>query len=54
MENNNFLTKAKDLVAKGEKTQKGSFFGNLSSSKADRNDDAKDLFVQAANCYLLA
>ena len=54
MENTNFLNKAKDLVAKGEKTQKGSFFGNMSSSKADRNDDAKDLFVQAANCYLLA
>lgn len=41
-------------MAKGEKIQRGSFFGNLTYSKSDRNDDAKDLFVQAANCYMLA
>ena len=53
MDNSNFLQKANDLIKKGEKIQKGSFFGNLTYGKADRNDDAKDLFVQAANCYLL-
>jgi len=54
MQNTHFLTKANDLYAKGEKTIKGSFFGNLSRSKADRQDEAKELFLQAANCFKLA
>lgn len=30
---------------------KGSFFGNLMKGKADRQDEAKEFFEQAANCY---
>lgn len=32
----------------------GSMFGNLMSSKADRADQALQLFEKAANCYKLA
>lgn len=32
---------------------KGSFFGNMMKGKADRADDAKELYLQAANCYKL-
>ena len=49
-----FGEKARDLYSKAEKTLKGSFFGNLTKGKQDRADDAKDLFLQAANCYKLA
>lgn len=49
-----FITKAKELEARAEKTMKGSFFGNLMKGKQDRADEAKDLYLQAANCYKLS
>ena len=33
MESNTFISKANTLIAKAEKTQKGSFFGNLTYGK---------------------
>ena len=41
-------------MVKAEKVQKGSFFGNFAKSKQDRNDEAKDLYIQAANCFKLS
>jgi len=38
---------------KGEAALKGSFFGNLMKGKTERQDDAKEFFSQAANCYKL-
>jgi tetratricopeptide (TPR) repeat protein len=54
MDGTNFNKRAKDLFDKAEKTVKGSFFGNLMRGKQDRADDAKDLYLQAANCYKLS
>ena len=47
----NFATRAIDLRSKAESTLKGGFFTNLFGNKQDRQDEAKDLFQQAANCY---
>lgn len=32
----------------------GGFFKNLTTSKEDRMDEARELYAQAANCYKLA
>ena len=50
----NFRTKAVDLETRGDKALKGSFFSNLTTGKADRADTAKELYLQAVNCYKLA
>jgi hypothetical protein len=42
------------LEARGDKTLKGSFFGNLMKGKADRADEAKEFFTKAAHCYKLS
>ena len=47
----NFIAKAAEFKAKGDQALKGSFFGNLFGAKKDRQDDAKDLYNQAANCF---
>ena len=54
MNGSNFTKKAEDLYAKAEKMYKGSFFGNLMKGQQDRADDAKDLYLQAANCFKLS
>lgn len=54
MENSAFLGKANELEKKANKQLKGTFFGNFMVSKADRADQAKELYGQAANCYKLA
>lgn len=54
MNSSNFNSKGQDLFDKAEKTLKGSFFGNFMKGKQDRADDAKDLYLQAANCFKLA
>ena len=54
MESSGFSKKAADLEAKGDKTLKGTFFGNLMRGKADRADEAKEHFQKAAQCYKLA
>lgn len=54
MESSSFQTKAIDFQKKAEKHQKGSFFGNFMRGKQDRNDEAKDLYLNAANCWKLA
>ena len=41
----NFVVKAAELRGKADATLKGSFFGNLFSSKSDRKDDAKELYA---------
>jgi tetratricopeptide (TPR) repeat protein len=53
MDGINFNDRANQLYDRAQKTLKGSFFSNLSKGKQDRADEAKDLFVQAANCYKL-
>lgn len=53
MEGSVFRQKAVDFENQAEKVLKGSFFGNLSRSKQDRKDEAKDIFKQAANSYKL-
>ena len=53
MDNSDFKAKAMELEKRATKTQKGSFFGNLTKGKADRADEAKELYLQAANCYKL-
>ena len=47
----NFVVKAAELRGKADAVLKGGFFSNFFSSKADRKDEAKDLYLQAANCY---
>ena len=42
MESSGFSQKAVELEAKGDKTLKGSFFGNLMRGKADRQEEAKE------------
>jgi alpha-soluble NSF attachment protein len=42
------------MMQEAEKKLKGSFFGNMMSSKAERYDAACELFKQAANNYKLA
>jgi len=54
VESDNFAGKAAQLKAKGDKTLKGSFFGNFLSGKGERADEAKELYSQAANCYKYA
>ena len=54
MESNSFNIKGIDFEKKGDKTLKGSFFGNFMKGKSDRPDEAKELYQQAANCYKLA
>ena len=54
MEGKSFSSKGNDLKAKADKKLKGSFFGNLMKGKSERQDDAKELYVQAANCYKLS
>jgi hypothetical protein len=44
VESSNFAAKAEQLKAKGDKALKGSFFGNLLSGKAERADEAKELY----------
>jgi hypothetical protein len=44
MESNSFNLKAIDFEKKGDKTLKGSFFGNLMKGKSDRSDEAKELY----------
>ena len=41
-------------MAKANKTKSGSFFGNIFGSKDQRNDDARELYLKAANCFKLA
>jgi hypothetical protein len=41
----NFAQRALDLRSKADATLKGSFFGNIFGSKADRADEAKDLYA---------
>lgn len=53
MDGTNFGQRAHDLIEKANKTLKGSFFGNFTRSKQDRADEAKDLYLQAANCFKL-
>ena len=53
MESTDFKSKAVELEKRAAKTQKGSFFGNMMKGKQDRADDAKELYLQAANCYKL-
>ena len=53
MESTDFKSKAIELEKRAAKTQKGSFFGNMMKGKQDRADDAKELYLQAANCYKL-
>jgi tetratricopeptide (TPR) repeat protein len=54
MDGTNFNKRARDLYDKAEKTLKGTFFSNLTRGRQDRADDAKDLYLQAANCYKLS
>jgi hypothetical protein len=44
MESNSFNIKGIDFEKKGDKTLKGSFFGNLMKGKSDRSDEAKELY----------
>lgn len=53
MDNSDFKAKAVELEKRATKTMKGSFFGNLMKGKEDRADEAKELYLQAANCYKL-
>lgn len=53
MDSADFKAKAIELEKQAGKTLKGSFFGNLTKGKSDRADEAKELFLQAANCYKL-
>ena len=46
-----FATKALELQAKADGTFKGGFFSRMFTNKQDRADEAKDLYMQAANCY---
>lgn len=46
-----FAKRAAEFKAKGEAALKGGFFSNLTKSKSDRMDEAKEYFQQAANCY---
>jgi len=55
--NTNFSAKGDELYAKAEKKLKGGggIIGSLfGQSKADRQDEAKELFQQAANCYKMS
>ena len=47
----NFAKKAIECREKGESTLKGGFFSRMLGSAQDRADEAKEHFVQAANCY---
>lgn len=53
MESTDFKSKAVELERRATKSLKGSFLGNLMKGKGDRQEDAKDLYIQAANCYKL-
>ena len=52
--NDTFAKQGKEYKAKGDKIKSGSFFGNLFGSKEQREDDAKELYLKAANCFKLA
>ena len=54
MDGTNFNQRAVDLYERAEKAIKGSFFGNFMRGKQDRSDEAKELYLQAANCYKLS
>jgi len=54
MESSGFSSKAVELEARGDKTMKGSFFGNLMKGKGTRADEAKEFFTKAAHCYKLS
>ena len=43
-----------DYIKQAEKKLKGGFFKNMFSNKADRLDEARELFEQAANSFKLA
>ena len=47
----NFASRALDLRNKADATLKGGFLSRMFGSKQDRADEAKDLYVQAANAY---
>ena len=40
----NFLVRATELRGKADAKLKGSFFGNMFNGKADRQDEAKELY----------
>lgn len=50
----NFAKQGAEYKTKGDKIKTGSFFGNIFGSKEQRNDDAKELYLKAANCFKLA
>lgn len=51
MGSSGFAKRAEENKQKGEAALKGGFFSNLTKSKEIRMDEAKDFFIQAANCY---
>ena len=51
VQSSNFSAKGQEFRLKAESTIKGSFFGNLMKGKAERLDEAKEYYQQAANCY---
>ena len=51
VDSSNFIKKGDDFRQEAAARLKGSFFGNFMSSKADRQEQAKELYQQAANCY---
>lgn len=46
-----FAQRAEENKQRGEAALKGSFFSNLTKGKAERMEDAKGFFNQAANAY---
>ena len=46
-----FTKQGDDFRKKGDSARKGSFFGNLMTGKEDRDNEAKELYKQASNCY---
>lgn len=49
--NSTFAKKGEEFYKKGCDALKGSFFGNFMKGKAERQDEAKEFFEQAANCF---
>lgn len=48
-----FKLKGDEFLAKGDKTLKGTTFGNMFGSKSERAEKALDLYKQAATQYKL-
>ncbi len=45
------MKNADQFKTEADAKRKGGFFGNFFNSKEDRDNEAKELYKQAANCY---